>query len=203
MSWSNRKQVKSSQTTRVNKSYMLRTHHRIPLLHYASLWLWAVAVQASRHYNSQHYPEFLCPAPQRHQSQNMTPTITPYCKTSLRNSHDLELQKRALYTKPHAREECRASQTPTAQSLSSAGIWPFTSLCYSVLYLSIYESIKQTQAGSVHYGICVCQASVWQIYRPASVSMERLLCSDGAWTITTGLSCMKHANALPGAMWAQ
>lgn len=84
MSWSNGKQVKNSQTTRVNRSYTLRTHHRILLLRYASLWLWAVAVQASRHYNSQHYPELLCPAPQRHQSQNMTPTIAPYCKTSLR-----------------------------------------------------------------------------------------------------------------------
>lgn len=188
MSWSNRKQVKSSQTTRVNRSYTLRTHHRIPLLCYTSPWLWAVAVQASRHYNSQHYPEFLCPAPQRHQSQSMTPTTTPYCKTSLQNRHEPKLQKRALYTKPRAREEGSASRTTTVPSLSSTEIWQVTSLHYCVLYLSIYESILQSQASSVHYESWVCQASVWRIYRPASVSMDHLLCSDGAWSTGTGLS---------------
>ncbi len=189
----------------MNRSYTLWFHHRIPLLRYASLWLWAVAVQASRHYNSQHYPEFLCPAPQRHQSQNMKPTITPYCKTSLRNSHDLEQQKRALYTKPCAREEVRASQTPTAPFLSSTGIWSFTSLRYCVLYMSIHESIKQTQGALFTMGVV--------FVRPAcGGSIDLLVCR---WSVCcavmvpelpgTGLtvSCMKCANALPGAMWAQ
>ncbi len=186
-SWSNGKQVKNSQTTRVNRSYTLWFHHRIPLLCYASLWLWAVAVQASRHYNSQHYPEFLCPAPQRHQSQNMKPTITPYCKTSLRNSHDLEQQKRALYTKPCAREEVRASQTPTAPFLSFTGIWPFTSLRYCVLYMSIHESIKQTQGALFTMGVV--------FVRPAcGGSIDLLVCR---WSIC----CAVMVPELPGRVW--
>ncbi len=85
--------------------------------------------------------------------------------------------------------------------------WDLT-IHISSLLCALYVHPRVNQAnpgGSVHYGSCVCQASVWWIYRPACVSMERLLCSDGAWTTGTGLtvSCMKCANALPGAMWAQ
>lgn len=180
------KHVESSQTTRVNRSYMLRTHHRIPLLRYTSLWLWAVAVQASRHYNSQQYPKFLCPAPQRHQSQHTTPTITPKFKTSLRNSHDFELQKRTLYTNPQAHEEDRASQTPTAPTLSSTKIWPFR-----YPYIPSLSS-KPTRA---LFSRGVLEASMCQIYRPAGVSMDLLLCSDGAWTTGTGRSHMYRVNA--------
>lgn len=152
MSWSNRKHVESSQTTRVNISYTLRTHHRIPLLHYTSLWLWAVGVQASRHYNSQYYPKFLCPAPQRHQSQSTTLTTTPQCKTSRRSRHDFELQKWMLYTNPQAHEEGRASSPDP----------------------SIYESTRGL------FTRVVWEASMCQIYRPVGVSMDLLLCSYGA-----------------------
>lgn len=58
-----------------------------------------------------------------------------------------------LYTNPRSREEGRASRTPTAPPLRS--------------------DHRDTW----------WEASMWQIYRPAGVSMDLLLCSDDAWTI--------------------
>ncbi len=187
MSWSNGKQVKNSQTTRVNRSYTLRTHHRIPLLCYASLWLWAVAVQASRHYNSQHYPELLCPGPQSHQSQNMTPTIAPYCKTSLRNSHDLERQKRALYTKPCAVKRAGPRRRPQLHPSPPLGS------DHSHLFVTVCSICPSTSPSSKPWGALFTMRVVF--VRPAcGGSINLLVCQ---WSVC----CAVMVPELPGWVW--